>query len=132
MAAESLENLDAVLAGLNTLAETAESVQDEQTRHRLTGAVVGLRAVVLNVRGQVLQMQGAYDRLAAEKREANRVVPPERNKPARIKWGCYQFDDIEGLFCSACYDKKGRRIRATRVNATSLVCPNCRTTFPIV
>src|SRR3954463_16259089 len=129
MAPESLQSLDAVLSGLHTLAETAESVEDEQLRQRLTGTVVGLRAVILNVRGQILKMQEQYEQLAAQTRQAAVGAAPVRPAPARVKFGCYQFDDNEGLFCAICYDKKGRRIRATRVNSLSLVCPNCRTSY---
>jgi hypothetical protein len=132
MAHESLQSLDAVLAGLHSLAETAESVEDEQIRLRLTGAVVGLRAVVLNVRGQILQLQDAYEQLAEQNRQASQAAAPSRDKPIRMKWGCYQFDDSEGLFCTVCYDSKGRRVRATRKNSSMLVCPNCRATFSVV
>ena len=48
-----------------------------------------------------------------------------------MKWGCYQFDDTEGLFCAACYDKRNRRIRTMRYNSDNLVCPNCRTLFSV-
>jgi hypothetical protein len=128
MADESLPSLDAVLIGLHALAETAESVPDEALRQRITGTIVGLRAVILNVREEVLQLQANYDRLLAQQPTPGEVARPQR--PPRMKWGCYQFDDTEGVFCAACYDNRGRKVRATRVNSTSLVCPICRTVFP--
>ncbi len=131
MVDESLQSLDAVLAGLHSLADTAETVQDEQVRLRLTGTIVGLRAVILNVRDQILQLHDQNERRAVQMRRQGDdplLVPPQRT--LRKKWGCYQFEDSEGLFCAACYDNKGRRVRATRVNAESLVCPNCRSVYP--
>jgi hypothetical protein len=132
MAPESLDSLDAILAGLHTLAGHAETVEDEQLRQRLTGTIVGLRAAVLTVRGQVLHMQDQLEQLTAQTRDhaAAQPVAP-RNRTPRMKGGCYQFDDTEGLFCTACYDKRNRRVRTMRFNSANLVCPNCRMLFPV-
>jgi hypothetical protein len=131
MAADALGTLDAILAGLHTLAADSESVQDEQVRQRLTGAIAGLRAAVSTARGQVLQLQEKHDRLAAKSRETTAPAPGSKPPAARVKFGCYQFDGIEGLFCPSCYDQRNRRIRTTPFNSESLVCPNCRTLFPM-
>src|SRR5947209_4101536 len=118
MTPESLQSLDAVLAGLHSLAETAESIQDAELRQRMTGTIVGLRAVILTVRDQILQIQEGYEQQLAQSRQsAEDPAAARRDKPPRKKWGCYQFDDTEGLFCAVCYDKKHRKVRATRVNA---------------
>src|SRR3954470_4691337 len=133
MAAESLQSLDAVLTGLHTLADTAETIEDQDLRTRLTGTITGLRAVILNVREQILKQQEQYDQLVAQSRQTGDDPSMiRRERPTRMKWGCYQFDDTEGLFCTVCYDKRGRKIRATRVNSTSLVCPNCRAVFSMM
>jgi hypothetical protein len=46
--------------------------------------------------------------------------------PPRIKWGCYQFDGEDRLFCTACYDTKGLKIQTTRLNSNFRQCPNCK------
>lgn len=131
--ADSLDTLDAIMAGLHTLAADAESVADEQLRARMTGAIVGLRAAVLTCRDQVLQMHDQHDQVVAQARQQAVEAPTTRGRgPApRMKWGCYQFDDTEGLFCTACYDKRNRRIRTMRYNSENLYCPNCRMLFPV-
>jgi hypothetical protein len=132
MAPESLDTLDAVLAGLHTLAGHAASVEDEQLRQKLTGTIIGLRSAILTVREQVLRQQEQFEQLTAQTRDyggAQSALP--RNRTPRMKWGCYQFDDTEGLFCTACYDKRNRRVRTVRHNSEHLVCPNCRTLFPV-
>jgi hypothetical protein len=108
-------------------------VEDEQVRHRLTGAITGLRAAVLTARDQVLQMQEQHEQLAAQTPTyaGQPGARPALQAPPRKKWGCYQFDDAEGLFCTACYDKRKRRIRTMRFNSDNLVCPNCRMLFPV-
>src|SRR5829696_7349502 len=108
MAPESLDTLDAVLLGLNTLAGHAESVEDEQLRQRMTSAIVGVRSAVLTARGQVLHMYEQFEQLSAQSRPYGADAPPAapRARTPRMKWGCYQFDDTEGLFCTTCYDKR--------------------------
>jgi len=128
MGPDSLQSLDAVLQGLHTLAETAEGIEDQDLRNRLTGTIVGLRAVVLTARDQILQMQERYEQQIAQLRQAGNE--PRREAPLRVEWGCYQFADTEGIFCAVCFDKRGRKIRAT-VSGRSLVCPHCRATFPM-
>jgi hypothetical protein len=132
MASEPLDTLDAVLAGLHTLGGHAETVEDEELRNRLTGAILGLRAAVLTARDQVQQMQNRYEQALSQTRQSGGEFRPSRapSQP-RMKWGCYQFDDTEGLFCTTCYDKRNRRIRTMRYNSDNLVCPNCRTLFPV-
>lgn len=122
MGPDTLDTLDAIMAGLHTLNAHAESVADEQLRARLTGAIVGLRAAVLTARDQVTQMQAHIGKLQAGTRAS--IAP-------RMKWGCYQFDDAEGLFCARCWDARQRRIRTMPYNPGNLVCPNCRALFPI-
>jgi hypothetical protein len=103
----------------------------------LAGAVSGLRAAVLTARGQVQHLQEQFDQTLAQTRQYGGEIryynePKQRNiQTPRMKWGCYQFDDSEGLFCTACYDKRNRRIRTMRYNSTHLVCPNCRMLFPV-
>ncbi len=48
-----------------------------------------------------------------------------QQKP-RKKWGCYQFEGEEGLFCTACYDTKGKKIQTTRLNPNFRQCPVCK------
>jgi hypothetical protein len=132
MGPESLDTLDAVLAGLHTLAGHAGSVEDEQLRHKLTSTIVGLRSAILTARGQVLHMQEQLEQLTAQARQfSGEPASATRHRAPRMKWGCYQFDDSEGLFCTACFDKRNRRVRTMRHNSANLVCPNCRTLFPV-
>ncbi len=137
MSSDPLDTLDAILAGLHTLSGVAETVAEEELRNRLTGAVAGLRSAVLTARGEVQHMQEQYEQTLAQSRpygaelRHSGEIRPRVGPTPRMKWGCYQFDDTEGLFCTACYDKRNRRIRTMRYNSENLVCPNCRTLFPV-
>jgi hypothetical protein len=131
MSSDPLDTLDAILAGLHTLGGVAETVAEEELRNRLTGAVTGLRSAVLTARGEVQHMQEQFEHTLAQAGQSGGEIRPRGGPAPRMKWGCYQFDDTEGLFCTACYDKRNRRIRTMRYNSGNLVCPNCRTLFPV-
>lgn|SRR5690242_5684633 len=130
MISDALDTLDAVLLGLNTLAETAEGVRDEATRHRLTGTIIGLRAAVQTARDQIEQAEREHETLVAERARPAPAEPAFRERPRNSKWGCYQFHGVEGLFCPACYDAHGRRVRTLPVRG-DLRCPNCRAAYPM-
>ena len=130
MAPDPLGTLDAVLAGLHTLIEISEDIPDESVRTRISGAVTGLRAAVLTVREQILHQQGQHEGETAKLRQTIDAASPRRDRTPRTKFGCYQFDDAEGLFCSACYDRQGRKVRTIPRAGNTLVCPNCRAAYP--
>jgi hypothetical protein len=129
MAPDPLGTLDAVLAGLHTLIEISEEINEESLRNRISGAVGGLRAAVLTIREQILQQQEQYEGEAAKLRHTVEANAPRRERTLRIKFGCYQFDDSEGLFCSACYDRQSRKVRTIPRAGSTLVCPNCRAVY---
>lgn len=131
MPSDPLDTLDAILAGLHTLNGAAEAVAEEELKNRLTGAIVGLRSAVLTARGEVQHLQEQYGQTLAQTRQYAADARPRVGQTPRMKFGCYQFDDTEGLFCTACYDKRNRRIRTMRYNSDNLVCPNCRALFPV-
>ena len=132
MAPDPLGTLDAVLAGLHTLVDISEDIPEESLRTRISGAVTGLRAAVLTVREQILRQQEQHEEQVAQLRRGAEAAAPRRDRAPRTKFGCYQFDDSEGLFCAACYDKQsGRRVRTIPRAGTALVCPNCRAAYPM-
>ena len=45
--------------------------------------------------------------------------------PTGRKWGCYQFEGEDGLYCPACWDSKRQKSSTTRVNANFRLCPVC-------
>jgi hypothetical protein len=75
-------------------------------------------------------LDGYVDRLqdmCIQAQNRNKAVAPREK--TRIKSGCYQFDGEEGLFCTACYDTKGRKIRTARLNTKFRQCPSCKATL---
>ena len=75
-----------------------------------------------------VQIAGLKEKLAAQSDEirALKAAKPEaKEKPQGVKWGCYQFDGDEGLYCTACYDSRGAKSLTNRVNTRFRRCPVC-------
>ncbi len=54
----------------------------------------------------------------------------EEGKPT-MKWGCYQFEGEEGLFCPKCWETKGKKYHTNRAeHGTAFQCTVCGTKFP--
>ena len=43
-----------------------------------------------------------------------------------LKWGCYQFEGVKGLYCPVCYEEKGLKIPASRLPGGRYKCPKCK------
>lgn len=61
-----------------------------------------------------------------EELQALKVASPESKQKPTIKWGCYKFEGDENLYCSACYDSKGKKSLTNRLNTKSRSCPVCK------
>ena len=75
-----------------------------------------------------LQIAALKEQLAAQAEE-NRVLRnaarDAKSKPS-VRWGCYQFEGDDGLYCTACYDTKGLKCITTRISAKLRACPVCK------
>jgi len=75
-----------------------------------------------------LQIATLKDQLAvqAEQIQSLRMATPGVKEKPSVKWGCYQFEGDQGLYCTACYDTKGAKCLTTRVNSRMRSCPVCK------
>lgn len=74
---------------------------------------------------QIASLKEENANLRQENNELKLVSAPAEKKP-QLKWGCYQFEDNTGLYCTACYDTKRKKITVTRLNSKSHQCPVCK------
>lgn len=75
-----------------------------------------------------VQIAGLKEQLAAQASEIQALktaAPGTKPKPSGVKWGCYQFDGDDGLYCTACYDSRGVKSRTTRIDTHTRRCPVC-------
>ena len=47
-------------------------------------------------------------------------------RPSGTKWGCYQFENDDGLYCTACWDTKQQKSRTSKMNSRFRFCPVCK------
>lgn len=50
----------------------------------------------------------------------------QRVEEPTLKWGCYKFEGLNGLYCPACYESKGKKIPTSRINGGIYKCPLCK------
>jgi len=62
----------------------------------------------------------------AEELRALKTAAPENKQKPTIQWGCYKFEGEDGLFCTACYDSKGKKSLTNRLSSTRRSCPVCK------
>lgn len=53
-------------------------------------------------------------------------VEIQRMEKPILKWGCYKFKGLDGLYCPACYESKGKKIPASRIKGGIYKCPLCK------
>jgi hypothetical protein len=73
-----------------------------------------------------LKIATLKEQLATQAEEIRHLKNTDKPKPSGVKWGCYQFEADEGLYCTGCYDSKGLKSLTSRLNTKSRQCPVCK------
>jgi hypothetical protein len=107
------------------LREISKNITQAEFKNLLADLSNELADAKLNIANLKEQIAEQAEELRALKTAAERVA---RQKP-KTKWGCYQFEGEEGLYCTACYDTKGAKSITTRLSATRRMCPVCNALF---
>ena len=74
-------------------------------------------------------ISGALTNWKSKLTKADRIAPIDKkqiaSKPS-IQWGMYKFEGETGLYCPACFEKRGLKIPCSRMNINYYQCPNCK------
>ncbi len=62
----------------------------------------------------------------SQENQTLKAAQPELYEKPTIRWGCYQFANETGLYCTACYDTNRKKHLTTRLNSMSRQCPVCK------
>lgn len=122
---ETVKTFGTALGSIKTITDIAATIKNAQLRQEMNSKIAELQGTLLTARQQMLEMQEKYERVLLENKELKESPAIAKIKPGR-KWGCYQFDGEDGLFCTACYDTKGQKIQTTRLNPNFRQCPVCK------
>lgn len=118
-----LETIGTALASIKGITELASKINSAPVKAELQQEIIDLQTALLTARQEMLEMQDSYERVLRENRELKEAHAP-KEKP-RLKWGCYEFEGEEGLFCTACYDSKGKKSRVSKIMGHQM-CPVCK------
>jgi hypothetical protein len=88
--------------------------------------LVDLSSELADLKLETAALKEKVAALKEENRLLKETTPTADDKPIGTKWGCYQFKDDDGLFCTGCWDAKRKKSRTNRVNSKCRQCPVCR------
>src|SRR5690348_11407783 len=114
-------------ATLKLLRDAVGTISSADLQMQLYSKIADLQSQLLDAREQMLEMQGHVEQLRRENQDLKNAAERRASTRPTIKWGCYQFEGEQGLFCTACYDTKGQRNLVTRLPGGQLrMCPVCQ------
>jgi hypothetical protein len=90
-----------------------------------------LKATIADLANQLadaeLQLAGLKNEMLALQTENQALKSKENAEKPKVQWGCYKFTGVDGLYCPACYDTKGKKHLTTRMNSKRRICSVCQT-----
>ncbi|HCG6695574.1 hypothetical protein [Vibrio parahaemolyticus] len=120
-----LDSINNSISLLKRLKEVSDNIADAEFKNILADLSLELAEAKLAI-------ADLKEDLAATK-EDNRILKqkslPAETKPSGTKWGCYQFADESGLFCTACWDSKRQKSITQRMNTKTRMCNVCKSTI---
>jgi len=117
-----VSSVNGAIALVSKLRDIAKKIDQAEMRNLLAD----LSNELADAKMAVAELKEQVVTLSEENRLLKEIQLGEREKPVRVKWGCYQFEGDEGLFCTACYDTKGQKIRVAHIQGRFHQCPVCK------
>ena len=117
-----------VLATINhsiSLVTRLREISKNLSEAEFKNLLADLSGELADAKLQIAELKTQLASQADELRLLKATAPVNKEKPT-IKWGCYKFDAQEGLFCTACYDSKGKKSLTNRLSSSRRSCPVCK------
>jgi len=116
-----VSSVNGAIALVSKLRDIAKKI-DQAEMHNL---LADLSNELADAKMAMAELKEQVVTISEENRLLKEIQLGEREKPVQVRYGCYMFEGAEGLFCTACYDTKGQKIRAARI-AGHYRCPVCK------
>lgn len=110
------------LSLVQRLREISKNLEEAEFKNLLADLSIELADVKLEASALKEELAAIQE----ENRILKQTTPSDDEKPIGVKWGCYQFKDDDGLYCTGCWDSKRKKIRTNRATSTHRLCPVCR------
>ena len=118
-----------ILATLNhsiSLVSRLREISKNLSEAEFKNLLADLSSELAEAKIHIAELKTQLAALAEENRSLKAAAPESKQTPTQ-KWGCYQFEGEQGLFCTACYDSKGKKSLTNRLSSTRRSCPVCKT-----
>ncbi len=104
------------------LREISKNIEDAEFKNLLAD----LSSELADLKLEAASLKERIAELQEENALLKQTAGPADEKPSGRKWGCYQFQSDNGLYCPACWDSKRKKSSTTRVNANFRLCSVCQ------
>lgn len=118
----TVNNSISLVQRLRTISKNIEHAEFRNLIAELSRELADIKLEAANLKEQVAALED-------ENRVLKQKAPESHDKPVGTKWGCYQFEGDDGLYCTACWDSKRQKSRTNRVTSKWRRCPVCRATI---
>lgn len=120
----AIAKINASIGSARTLLDASKTLANAELKQMIAELAMKLADASLEMaelKHEVIQLRDENAALKAKK---------EVGKPT-MKWGCYQFEGEEGLFCPKCWERDGKKHHTNRaMNGKLYKCTVCDTMFP--
>ncbi|MEW5832540.1 MAG: hypothetical protein AB1763_06885 [Campylobacterota bacterium] len=107
---------------LKRLREISKNIEEAEFKNLLADLSNELADIKLEVAG----LKEKIVILQEENRVLKLTLPDKDEKPIGTKWGCYLFENDDGLYCTGCWDSQRKKIRTNRATSRHRLCPVCK------
>ncbi|MEX0685444.1 MAG: hypothetical protein WD267_11465 [Balneolales bacterium] len=106
-----------IVKRLREISKNIEVAEFNNLLAELANKLADSKMEVADLKTTILQLEEKINRLESKNSAKSKILG--------VKWGCYQFEDMEGLFCPRCFDVDGRQILTSRLRSGKRKCPQC-------
>lgn len=103
------------------LREISKNIEDAEFK----GLLADLSSELADLKLEAASLKEQIVTLQEENALLKKTTSTADEKPIGRKWGCYQFEGDDGLYCPGCWDSRRKKSSTTRVNTRFRHCPVC-------
>lgn len=115
----SVSNSISIVRRLREISKNVTEAEFKNLLADLSNELADIKLEAAALKEQILTLE-------QENAVLSKTTSPSDEKPIGTKWGCYEFQDDDGLYCPACWDTKRQKCRTTRVTSKFRLCPACQ------
>lgn len=104
------------------LREISKNIEDAEFKNLLAD----LSSELADLKLEAASLKERIASLQEENTLLKQTSSPADESPIGRKWGCYQFQGNNGLYCPGCWDAKRKKSSTTRLNSNFRLCSVCQ------